>query len=117
MSAVFRFRVKMVEMIRNWIAYAESVVRAAEEVLGDCEVYAFGSVVEDSWTGGSDVDILIICKNLPKDRGSLKALMEERAGLPLAHPFEIHLVTEEEAEWYWRHVKRCIKLSKGGEYR
>lgn len=103
----------MVEMIRNWTAYAESVVRAAEEVLGGCEVYAFGSVVEGSWTGGSDVDILIVCKDLPKDRGSLKALIEERAGLPLAHPFEIHLVTEEEVEWYRKHVKGFIKLSKG----
>jgi predicted nucleotidyltransferase len=46
------------------------------------------------------VDILIISDQLPKkckDRGNLKANIEEGAGLPLYHPFEIHLATRGEA--------------------
>jgi hypothetical protein len=38
----------------------EAIAKAAEEVLGLCEVYVFGSVVEGRAIGGSDVDVLII---------------------------------------------------------
>jgi len=42
----------------------------------------FGSVIKGLSTGASDVDILIISDQLPKkckDRGNLKANIEERA--------------------------------------
>jgi len=44
---------------------------------------------------------LIVADRLLRDfrvRGNLKAEIEEEAGLPLYHPFEIHLATREEAE-------------------
>lgn len=61
----------------------------------------FGSVIKGLSTGASDVDILIISDQLPKkckDRGNLKANIEERADLPLYHPFKIHLATSGEAD-------------------
>lgn len=47
------------------------------------------------------MDILIIAERLPhsfRARGRLKAEIEEKAGLPLYHPFEMHLMTGKEAE-------------------
>ncbi len=44
------------------------------------------------------IDILIVTNQLPKtckERGNLKAKIEGEAELPLYHPFEIHLTTEE----------------------
>lgn len=58
-------------------------------------------MVKEQAAGGSDVDILIVSDKLPEDfrsRGSLKAKIEEEAGLPLYHPFEIHLATGKEVK-------------------
>lgn len=63
--------------------------------------------------GGSDVDILIVSSNVPgkqRKRWELKAKIEERAGLPLYHPYEIHLANKKEAEWYLRHAGRLIRV-------
>jgi Predicted nucleotidyltransferases len=86
-------------MLRKWKEYGDRIAETASQVLGECEVFAFGSVVKGRATGGSDVDILVVSRNLPQgDRSHLKALIEERAGLPPFHPFEIHLVTPQKAE-------------------
>ena len=88
-------------LIRQWRVWSAAIAEAAVKVLGPCEVYVFGSVVEGHETGGSDVDVLVVAEHLPtrfKVRGELKAKIEVEAKLPLYHPFEIHLVTREEAE-------------------
>jgi hypothetical protein len=36
--------------------------------------------------------------------------IEERAGLPQVHPFELHLADPREAEIYFRHIDRFLKL-------
>jgi len=113
LSEIYRFSLRMSRMVEDWERWAKRIGAAAKEVLGECEVYVFGSVAEGRWAGGSDVDILVVCRKRirsNKERGELKALIEERAGLPLFHPFEIHVVDEEEAEWYWRHVGKCIRI-------
>jgi len=97
---VLEARLKLNEMVREWRSYAKRIADAARTLLGPCEVYVFGSVARGLATGASDVDLLIVCSQLPKGcrgRGELKARIEEAAGLPLYHPFEIHLATDEEA--------------------
>ena len=117
MSGIFRFRVKMRRMIERWEEYATRIAEAARKVLGDCRVYVFGSVVEGTWTGGSDVDILIVSSRAPRrvrEIAELKARIEEEAGLPPIHPFEIHLVNEEEARWYFRHMRKYKEILPRG---
>ena len=100
MLDLLRAKIKISRLVRDWRFWCNAIARAAVSVLGSCEVYVFGSVVEGRVTGGSDVDVLIVADRLPGDfrvRGSLKAEIERRAGLPLYHPFEMHLVTREEA--------------------
>ncbi len=101
MLSLLRARIEISKLVHDWRLWSEAIARAAVEVLGPCEVYVFGSVVEGRVTGASDVDILIVADRLPGDfrlRGDLKSKIEEAAGLPLYHPFEIHLVSREEAE-------------------
>jgi predicted nucleotidyltransferase len=50
---VFRGRLKMPEMLRKWKEYGDRIAEAASQVLGECEVFAFGSVVEGRATGGA----------------------------------------------------------------
>ena len=100
MLKLLEARLRLNEMAREWRLYSKRVAEAARALIGPCEVYVFGSVVKGRATGASDVDILIVSDRLPKScksRGELKAKIEEEAGLPLYHPFEIHLATDEEA--------------------
>lgn len=113
MLEILRSRLEMVKLAKEWRYWSERIARAAEEVLGECEVYVFGSVAEGKNVGGSDVDILIVSSNVPskqRERWELKAKIEEKAGLPLYHPYEIHLADRKEAEWYFRHAGRLIRV-------
>ena len=95
---------KRAEMVRNWRRWTGRIAEAVEEVVPEAEVYAFGSVVRGEAIGGSDVDILIIVDELPRgvlERAKTKESIVEKAGLPYYHPFQIHLVTREEAESYF----------------
>ena len=113
MSGIFEVGFKMKKFIDEWEKWAEKIAIAAKEILGECEVYVFGSVVEGKATGGSDVDILIICDKVPKkgkDRADIIVKIEELANLPLFHPFEIHIVDKKEANWYWKHIKKAVRI-------
>ncbi|MBC7090488.1 MAG: nucleotidyltransferase domain-containing protein [Nitrososphaeria archaeon] len=104
------------ELARNWRYWTEKIAEAAKKILVSSETYVFGSIVRGQVTAASDIDILIISNHIPntcKERGNLKAKIEEEAGLPLYHPFEIHLATEEEAKnspVYRSIIKEAIKV-------
>lgn len=101
MLSLLEARLELRKLASDWHFWLGRISDAAKEVAGSCEVHVFGSVVKGRVTGASDVDVLIVCDQLPKNckgRGNIKAKIEEAAGLPLYHPFEIHLVTREEAE-------------------
>jgi len=80
------------------------ISKAASELLGDAKVYLFGSVAEGKAVLSSDIDILIVTGvedvRSGKKRADIIAKIEERAGLPLVHPYEFHLMTQDEfREW------------------
>ncbi|WP_081423251.1 MULTISPECIES: nucleotidyltransferase domain-containing protein [Archaeoglobus] len=76
------------------------MVKAAREVLGEAEVYLFGSVAEGKAVLSSDIDILVVTTReevrKARERARIIAEIEERAGLPFVHPFEFHIMDEEE---------------------
>lgn len=101
MLSLLKARIEISKLVHDWRLWSEAIARATVEVLGPCDVYVFGSVIEGCITGASDVDILIVADQLPGDfrlRGDLTSEIEEVADLPLYHPFEIHLVSKDEAE-------------------
>jgi len=111
LSKILESRIEMVKLAKQWRYWAKRIAEGAKEILGECKVYVFGSVAEGQATGGSDVDILIVSDRIPdrsRDRWELRAAIEEKAGLPLYHPYEIHLANTREAEWYFRFIKTKI---------
>jgi predicted nucleotidyltransferase len=79
--------------------------------LKDARVYLFGSFVEGRHLPSSDIDVLIVSKNMPKkvsERSKIKAKIWKKIGL--FSPFELHLVNEEEFEWYKRFVKKLVAV-------
>ncbi|MDK2876592.1 MAG: uncharacterized protein PWQ22_1002 [Archaeoglobaceae archaeon] len=95
----------------NYNYYARLIKRKAEKMMGKVEVYVFGSVVEGRHTVASDIDIIVVSENTPKsqwERAKIKGdIMRE---IDVFAPFEIHLVTPKEFEWYRRFVKKMEKL-------
>ncbi len=90
--------IEMNEMLKNYKKYLKIINKSINTILSDSKAYLFGSVIEGNLVAGSDIDILII-SNVPKKhlkRAELIAKIEVNAGLPLSHPFEFHLLTEEE---------------------
>jgi predicted nucleotidyltransferase len=103
------------KIVREWKAWASRISEAVRRVLGDeTQIFVFGSSVRNEETAASDIDILIVKGGLPasvKARGEIKAAIEKEAGLPLLHPFELHLADKGEAEAYFRRIrKEVLKL-------
>lgn len=100
-------------MLKDWERYVRIIASAAKEILPNAKVYVFGSAVSGKAVASSDVDLLIVVQqNFESylERAKIKALIEEKSSLPHYHPFEIHLVTEDEAEPYLRRAKKMIEL-------
>ena len=97
------------EMVWNWERYNKDIASAAKKVLGDgAKVYVFGSAARGELIASSDVDILIVTERSIlslTERNRLTFRIEREARLPLIHPFELHVVNEDEAEMYFRHAK------------
>ena len=95
---MFDLMIKSKDMIRNHKKYLKTINKSIKLVLKESQIYLFGSIIEGNLVAASDIDILIIAE-VPKKhlkRAEIIANIEEKSGLPLSHPFEFHLVTQEE---------------------
>jgi predicted nucleotidyltransferase len=91
---------------RNYLVFGRKIKEIVKN-LGDARVYFFGSVVEGDYTPTSDIDVIIVSRNMPKSlskRNKIKVKILKEIGI--FSPFEIHLVNEKEFEWYKRFVKK-----------
>ncbi|MBS7655803.1 nucleotidyltransferase domain-containing protein [Candidatus Bathyarchaeota archaeon] len=89
------------------------IAEAAKTLMPDARIYIFGSIVKGEAVGGSDIDVLIISKDIPKsniERAKIKIKIEEFSKLPSHSPFEFHLANEEEMKWY-------LKIKELKEYK
>ncbi len=85
-------------MLKNHKKYLKEIFISIKKFLPDARVLIFGSVVEDKLVGGSDIDVIIIA-DVPKKhmkRAELIAKIEEDTQLSYVHPFDFHLLTQEE---------------------
>ena len=101
----FNSLIKRSRILREWRKYVSEIEKAAAKLLGEVEVYVFGSAVRGELVGGSDIDILIVSDNVPEgniERAVLKAEIERLAKLSRNHPFEIHLANRRETKWYYK---------------
>ena len=95
----------------NYLKYARIAKLVVEKELGEARAFVFGSVVKKQALPSSDIDLLIVSKNMPKkmsERSKLKAKIWKRIGI--FSPFEIHLVDEKEFEWYKRFIDKKVEV-------
>lgn len=115
MSLFMESAIKRNELLRDWKIWVYKIASIAGELIPGVEVYVVGSIARGDNVGGSDVDILVVSEHVPEKpagRSRLKALVEERLGLPYYHPFEIHLLKPDEAEYYIERSRgRVVKIT------
>jgi len=78
-------------------------IRLVAEAIG-CKAYLFGSRAGGRAVPASDIDILVVCRNLPNsmlERGRMKAELLEKAGIPYYEDVHIELITERDM-WYYK---------------
>ncbi len=111
MTVFMETALRRAKMLWEWRTWVQRIAKVARELLPDAQVYVIGSTVRGDNVGGSDVDILIVSREIPGkaiERAEIKAIIEEKLGLPPYHPFEIHLLTPREAEPYLRRAKQHV---------
>jgi predicted nucleotidyltransferase len=102
------------EMHENFRKYLKKIYRAIQKTLTHFDAYLFGSIIEGKRIAASDIDILIVSdvKRSHIKRAEIIAEIEERAGLPLSHPFEIHLIDTKQYETWKEIYKLKVKPFK-----
>ena len=111
MDAVREIAQEERKYFENYMQYARLIKEIAEGILGHADVYVFGSVVEGRHTPASDIDVLIVSENTPKsqwERGKIRAKIMK--AIDVFAPFEIHIVTPKEFEWYKRFIRAMEKV-------
>ncbi len=97
---------------RNYKEIALEIKNLLSEILGDVRLFVFGSTVKGTWNVFSDIDILVVSKNSPKDpieRAKIKKLILSKYDYKA--PLEIHFATPEEFEnWYNRMIDVKVEI-------
>jgi predicted nucleotidyltransferase len=93
---------------KNYLFYAKEIKSRAKEILGDCRVMVFGSVLKDDYHPVlSDIDVLIISSKAPADSGQkAKIKVKLLSNFETGNPFEIHIISPDDYEnWHSKFIK------------
>lgn len=106
---IARKSAKNVSRYRNNLEkYLDIVKTLAIEHFGfDVKVYLFGSVLRGDYRPLSDIDVAVVLEMRPPvgERAAFRSKLRDELGL--FHPFEIHIVSREDWEgWYKRFIER-----------
>lgn len=99
------------EYLDNIANYLKKIKDVCKRFDSNCRLMVFGSYARNSMSVESDVDLLIITDNAinPLWRGRLLASIAKEIGL--VTPFEIHIITVEEYEnWYRKFIDTSIEV-------
>lgn len=112
MDMLRRMKEEKEPFFKNYMTIAKEIKELLRLYFKDFRVFVFGSVVKGNWNVFSDIDILIVSEEVPKDligRVKLKKLILERYNFNA--PLEIHLATSVEFEkWYDRMIDVKIEI-------
>ncbi len=107
LKEIFEERKKYFE---NAEKFCKEIKKEAQKNLGEVKLYLFGSVAKGKWGPDSDIDVLVVSNDLPRDWEERRKLRTKlKSKFPFA-PFQIHLATFEEFEqWYKKFIKEDLK--------
>lgn len=98
---------------QNYLDYVRLIKKKAEEILGNCRLLVFGSILKGDYHPVlSDIDILIISPNAPVDsEQKSKIKVKLLADFEMGNPFEIHIISPDDYEnWYSKFIKEKTEV-------
>jgi len=105
-------REKEKKYFKNYLNWAKKIKKEAEKSLGEVKVFLFGSIVKGKAEPGSDIDILVISPKLKNSIKKNKVRTKIQKKIGLFNPFEIHLITPEEYQnWYKFFIKEKVEIT------
>jgi len=95
----------------DFLRYAEKVKEVVRRRDPNARIIVFGSVVRGDVRPDSDIDLLIITDLAEKLDERIRLRMEIMRILGEGSPFEIHIITAEEYEnWYRKFIDQTLEL-------
>lgn len=94
------YELRALEYLKNFREIAERVKEIARSVDPEIKVFIFGSVISGRCTALSDIDILIVVRNLNRKYEIMTRVYKE-----IEAPVELHVTTKKLFEkWYKRFI-------------
>ncbi len=86
------------QMLKRWREVVREVVKVVEELYPDAELYLIGGAAEGRLTVNSDIDVVIVFRELEDSRGEVLAKIWEalEGKIPVYYPLEIHVLCSSE---------------------
>jgi len=105
-------REKEKKYFKNYLNWAKKIKKETEKSLWEVKVFLFGSIVKGKAEPGSDIDILVISPKLKNSIKKNKVRTKIQKKIGLFNPFEIHLITPEEYQnWYKFFIKEKVEIT------
>ena len=104
---VYERRRKYFEHLSEYLKKIKEIVKRE---IPDAEIYLYGSVVEDRFSIGlSDIDVAIVSDSF-KDREKKLEVFGKLIKEFFDSPFEFHVLTEEQWNFYKKFIKSVKKI-------
>lgn len=100
---VYERRKKYFENVEYYLNLIKERVRA---FFPEAKIYLFGSVVEGRIHPHSDIDVAIVTDDAPKEASELAKLKVKILEDLEFSPFELHILSEREWEFYRNFIKK-----------
>jgi len=85
--------------------YTKKIKNVAQRFLPHPKVYLFGSYVKGTMQPNSDIDVLVIDKDVDHDK-RIEVMAEVSKEFKWIHPFEVHVISQQEYDgWYKNFIK------------
>jgi len=95
---------------KNLEKYLKEIKKIVLEKVPDAKIYLFGSVLRENYSIGlSDIDIAIVSERF-KDRNLKLEIFGMLLKKYFDSPFEFHILTKEQWEFYKRFVKEYREI-------
>lgn len=91
----------------NYAFYAKEIKKTAKKFFTDAKVLIFGSAIRQDYRPDSDIDILIISREIPENLFEQAKIKVKITSLFPDAPLEFHLITPRQYKnWYKGFIKK-----------
>lgn len=82
------------QMLKRWREVVREVAKVVEELYPDAELYLIGGAAEGRLTVNSDIDVVLVFRELESSRSEVLAKIWEalEGKVPIYYPLEIHIL-------------------------